>query len=168
MRSSRGFSDRDLERALRRERPKPPSELIAALKAEVGSRRPRATFVPRFATAAFVTAFLVVSLGVAGALGYASKSTESLGHGIVHTITSPFGKDNKGGGQDGARNGYGDGNNGDGDRYGRYPFHHQYGHNVPMCRDKRETVFVPASESVYLMLHGYRPGSCNPHRHHHH
>jgi len=121
----------------------------------------RWSLVSRAALAAVIAAGLVVSLGVAGALGYASKSTESVGHSLFHTIQAPFGSS---GNDAGDRNdhGYGNGNGGDGDKYGRYPFHHEYGHNVPMCRYGR-IVYVPAGESFYRLLHGYGPAPCRRH-----
>jgi hypothetical protein len=157
------FSDKELESALRAARQRPSAALVASLKQEIGPRRrPQFGLFPKAAIAGLVTAGLVFSLGVAGALGYASKSTASMGHSLFHTIQAPFGwSGNHTGDRDRQR--YGNGNGGDGDKYGRYPFHHQYGHNVPMCRYGR-IVYVPAGESFYRLLHGYGPAPCHRHR----
>jgi hypothetical protein len=85
----------DLERELRAQRPQPREQFVQML-----SGRPSATRTPGRNTApgyaaprvAFVTALtvvLVASLGVAGALGHATKSVHSFGTSVYSVVHSP-------------------------------------------------------------------------------
>ena len=102
-----------------------------------------------------VAAVLAASLGAAGAVGYATKSVQALGTSVLHIVQSPSPSSGK--------KGDGDGKGGDGDKHGHDPFHHEYGHRVPICHDGK-VIYVPSQEYLYRLLHGDRPAPCPPHR----
>jgi hypothetical protein len=72
---------------------------------------------------------------------------------------------NQGGGGSGNQGG---GGGGDGDGWGHDPFHHEYGHTVPIC-ENGQVIYVPVGEYFYRLLHGDTPAPCPPppHRWHH-
>jgi hypothetical protein len=158
-----------LERELRAQRPQPPAELVQRLCRESATaRRSLRSLLPRIALVAAVTVVLVASLGAAGAVGYATKSVQALGSSVLHVVQSPQSAKthgsqlgNKGNGNEGKGNGNGQG--GDGDDHGHDPFHHEYGHRVPICHHG-EVIFVPSREYFYRLLHGDTPAPCRPRR----
>ena len=125
------------------------------LSRESAAPRPRRSLVPRIALVVAVTAALAASLGAAGAVGYATKSVQALGTSVLHIVQSPSSHSGKKGGSNGK--------GGDGDEQGHYPFHHEYGHRVPICHDGN-VVYVPSEEYLYRLLHGDKPAPCPPHR----
>ena len=179
----RRHPETDLERRLLAERPQPPEGLLRLLSIESPAPPSRGGRVPRLAFVGAVTLVLAASLGVAGALGYASKSIQSFGTSVYHVVVPAHttsgsngqGNDGKGGnGQGNGGNGNGgngqgnggnggNGNGGDGDGHGHDPFHHEYDHRVPICRHGQE-IQVPSKEYLYDLLHGDRPPPCRPTR----
>jgi hypothetical protein len=81
-----GFWKREdeLERRLRRERPVPSAEFVAALMRRIGASRtqPRSTF--RLGLAAAVSAAMLVALAAFGGLGYAASSVKEAVKAAVH------------------------------------------------------------------------------------
>ena len=178
-----------LERRLRSERPQPPAELLQMLSS--ASKAPRAErgltpkFAPRIALVGAVTVVLAASLGVAGAVGYATKSVENFSKSVLHVVQPPPTRSTQSAGTNGTRSdnktnrdgkgrgdgdghggngGNGNGGNGggkgpgggDGDGHGHDPFHHEYGHQVPICLGGK-IIYVAPTEIVYYFLHGAKP-----------
>jgi len=151
----RTHRETDLERELRAQRPRPRAELVELLCRASAAGVPRRSLLPRIALVAAVVVVVAASLGATGAVGYATKSVHALGTSVLHVVQSPAVHSGK--------KGNGNGGGGDGDKQGHYPFHHEYGHRVPICHDGK-VVYVPSDEYLYRLLHGDKPAPCPPHR----
>lgn len=166
----------DLERQLRAQRPQPRTELVRLLGHESATQRSwsRRSLIPRIVLVGAVTVAIAASLGATGAVGYATKSVQAFSHSVLNVVQSPS-TSSKGGKTDGSQfgnngngndKGGGNGNGGgDGDGHGHHPFHHEYGHKVPICHDG-QVIYVPPREYFYRLLHGDKPAPCPPPRHH--
>ena len=79
--------DKELERRLRNERPRPDDEFVRRLSAEIEPRPvPRRSSLSRPVLIAAVTALIALSLGVAGAIGSATGSVGSFGRSVYHLV----------------------------------------------------------------------------------
>jgi hypothetical protein len=85
--------DRDLERRLRSDRPRPREEFVRMVSRQAPTVEPipRRRVAPRAALVVAVTGLLVASLGVAGALGSAASSLHAFSNNIVHIVAPPSG-----------------------------------------------------------------------------
>jgi hypothetical protein len=82
----RGFRHRSLERRLKRERPRPRTELLASIARELGgARRPAARLRLGFAGA--LTGALVVMLASVGGIGYAASAAKQAVNAVQRVVT---------------------------------------------------------------------------------
>ena len=165
MRLWKKTDETELERELRAQRPQPPDEFVRSLGRLIEPvRRPRRALAPKLALVAAVTALLSVSLGAAGALGYAGTSMSAFGHGfgqLIHvtppSVHTPTTANPNGGTVESDHHEWKD------------PFHHQYGIKIPICWNG-QIIWVSPGELFWYILHGARPwrecGIPVPHHHH--
>ena len=89
-RQRRDVHDTELERRLRAERPQAPDELVRRLSAQIEpEQHPRPSTMPDAAFVCGVTAAIVLSLGLAGAIGFATGSIHGFGRRVFHLIQPP-------------------------------------------------------------------------------
>ena len=159
----------ELEQRLRAERPQPPDELVRRLSAQVQpERRPRRVGAPRIALIAAVTGALVLSLGVAGAIGSATGSIHTFSRGVYHLVQPPAAHPTSGvvtpnhnqGGQ-----GPLDPRFWLGRQFGPGPpFTQQYGGRIPICWHG-QIIYVNLLEYFWYFTHGGLPArDCFIHR----
>ena len=80
----------ELERRLVEARPQPPEELVHRLSTLMEPEHtPRRSGTPRVALVGAVTAAIVLSLGVAGALGSATGSINAFSRSVFHLVQAP-------------------------------------------------------------------------------
>ena len=77
----------ELERELRRNRPEPRTEFLAAMVERVGRERRSTTQRMRLGFAGALTAMILVSLAAFGGLSYAASAVESVAHVAVKVVT---------------------------------------------------------------------------------
>src|SRR5581483_9336532 len=77
----------DLERELRRNRPEPREEFLAAMVDRVNTRRRSSGARLRLGFAGALTAMLILSLAAFGGLSYAANAVESVAHVATKIVT---------------------------------------------------------------------------------
>jgi hypothetical protein len=154
-------NETDLELRLADARPEPPEELLHQLSAQMEPRRaPRRPTTPRIALVCAVAAGIVLSLGVAGALGSATGSINAFGRGVVHLVQAPSTASpdhSQGGGGGGGLLGPSD------PRWWSHrdfpsdpPFSQQYAGRIPICW-QGHIIFVTPFEYLWYFAHGASP-----------
>jgi hypothetical protein len=164
--------DKDLERRLRDERPRPGDELVRRLSAEIEPRQAsRRSSVSRPVLIAAVTAVLALSLGVAGAVGSARGSVSSFGRSVYHLVQPSRGPVTPSSAATSSPVVTPDHQTGGGDPFfvghrivGFPPFGHQYGILIPICY-QGHIIYVHLWELFYYFTHGATSArSCFRHR----
>jgi hypothetical protein len=157
-----GGDDTELERRLGAERPQAPDELVRRLSAQIEPPRPaRRSITPRVALICAVTAAIVLSLGVAGAIGSATGSIHAFSRGVIHlvqpSVTAPpslpaVTPDHKQGGQ-----GPSDPRFWSHRHFGSGPpFGHEYAGLIPICW-QGQIIWVTPFEYLWYFIHGASP-----------
>ena len=155
----------DLERRLVEARPEPPEEFVHRLSALMEPKRaPRRSGTPRIALVGAVTAAIVLSLGVAGALGSATGSINAFSRSVVHLVQAPsttkptVTADHSQGGSGGGPPGPSDPRWWS-DRHfpSGPPFSQQYAGKIPICWQGHIKYVTPFDYLWYYFGHGGRP-----------
>lgn len=175
--------DRNLERRLRGERPQAREEFVRTLAGEapipVAAPRARRSALRRVVVIFALTATLAGALGVAGAIGYATKSVNTFGNNVERVFSSQTqshtysGSDGKGdcksqGDYSGNNKSNNYGNNdkdckgGDPGNPFHDPFHHVYGIVLPICDPHGNLTTAPIGLYFFdIFVLGYYPASTN-------
>jgi hypothetical protein len=151
----------ELERRLRAERPQAPDQLVRRLSAQLQPKPPaRRSIAPRIALIAAVTGALVLSLGVAGAIGSATGSIHAFGRGAYHLVQPPAAHsasdvvtpNHDTGGQDPLDPRFWLGR-----EFGPPPpFSQEYGGRIPICYHG-QIIYVNLLEYFWYFTHGGLP-----------